>query len=102
MNEWTFQKLAYTSVCFSKLDEKPYYYLLMIYMNKLWINHLLTHLNGSTGSMSKLKAKNDLCFDRLWKPTPACFSKLEEKPYYWSIVVEIHITVHYVLNFRFS
>ena len=46
--------------------------------------------------------KQKLCFDRLWKPTPACFSKLEEKPYYWSIVVEIHITVHYVLNFRFS
>ena len=33
-----FEKL--TSVCFFKLHEKPYYYLLIIYMKKIRVNYI--------------------------------------------------------------
>jgi hypothetical protein len=43
----------------------------------------------------KLSSKICIVFEKL---TRACFSILHSKPHYWSIVVEIRITVHYVFN----
>ena len=49
-----FEKL--TSVCFFKLHEKPYYYLLIIYMKKIRVSYIFICWQSSAISMRNLKS----------------------------------------------
>ncbi len=48
-----FEKL--TSVCFFKLHEKPYYYLLIIYMKKFSVNYIFICSQSSAIGMRNFK-----------------------------------------------
>ena len=48
-----FEKL--TSVCFLKLHEKPYYYLLIIYMKKFRVNYIFICSQSSAIGMRNFK-----------------------------------------------
>ncbi len=50
----TIKKL--TSVCFFKLHEKPYYYLLIIYMKKFRVNYIFICSQSSAIGMRNLKS----------------------------------------------
>ena len=43
------------SVCFFKLHEKPYYYLLIIYMKKFRVNYIFIRSQSSAISMRNFK-----------------------------------------------